>query len=161
MSYYQRDNIVHLDGTHIFQTDEDRTNEGQIAAVLGKKWNCEFHRFGALAPVDWYAIRHSRIVGISELKSRTHSSLQYPTVFLNVRKWLALQLASIGMGVPGLFVVRFTDAIAWIAIADIDPRRMIVGGCSRVVKAASDVEPVIEVPIATMRCVEKLPGANT
>jgi hypothetical protein len=104
-----------------------------------------------LAPVDWYALRHARIVGVAELKSRTHSSFQYPTVFLNVRKWLALQIASIGMGVPGLFVVRFTDGIAWIPIADIDPRRMILGGCSRVVKAESDIEPVIEVLIATMK----------
>src|SRR5688500_988415 len=108
-SYYDRAPATHLDGTPIFRTAEDEQNENQVAAVLAREWGCEVRGFGHLAPIDWFAVRAGRLVGLLELKARTHASGRYPTVFLNLRKWLALQLAAVGTGVPGIFVVQFTD----------------------------------------------------
>jgi hypothetical protein len=151
LSYYDRPGQTHSDGTRIFQSQTDSAHEVAVADILAVAWRCEMHRFGALAPVDWYALRHGRIVGIVELKSRTHGSDKYPTVFLNFRKWLALQLGAIGLGVPASFVVRFTDCLMWAPLQDIDPRQTRVGGCAKHVKPVSDIEPVIEVPVASMR----------
>jgi hypothetical protein len=151
-SYYDRDqNVIHIDGTRIFQTKEDRAAEAEVATILGKRWNCELHPFGALSPIDWYAARNGRLSALVELKRRSHPSTQFPTVFLNVRKWLALQLGSIGIGVPPIFVVQFQDGIFWISVHNVDASNQRIGGCSRRVKAASDIEPVIEIPIASLR----------
>jgi hypothetical protein len=149
-SYYERDQVTHLDGTKVFQNSDDRRNEIDVASILSKKWECRLARFGDLSPIDWYAERHGRVVGVLELKSRTHPSNKFDTVFLNVRKWLSLNLASIGLGCPALFVVKFTNDLRWIKVSDIDASRQRIAGCSRLVKSASDIEPVIEVEISKM-----------
>lgn len=148
--YYARAGGRASDGTATYATDADRTSERDVARALEQAWACELRPFGSLAPVDWYALRHGRIVGIAELKSRSHAAGTHETVWLNVRKWLALHLASVGMGVRGVFVVRFADDTRWIDVSDIDARRVRVAGCRRIVKSASDVEPVIEVPVESM-----------
>lgn len=155
MSYYERDGIVHLDGTRIFRSQQDELNEEEVAFRLADGWRCQVRSFGMLAPVDWYAIRDGRLVGVLELKSRPHPSSRFPTVFLNVRKWLALRLAATGLGVPDLFVVRFEDGIWWTPVSEIDASRIQIAGCTRSVKSRSDVEPVIHVPVAAMRALEQ------
>jgi hypothetical protein len=90
------------------------------------------------------------MVGVLELKSRTHASDRYPTVFLNVRKWLALNLAAVGLGVPALFVVRFTDDVRWVRIGAV-AGAVRIAGCRSIVKATSDIEPVIQVPVPDMQ----------
>lgn len=148
--YHQRKAATHLDGSPVFQTQGDRKNERDVAAALEAHWKCAIRGFGMLSPVDWYAERDGRLVGLLELKSRPHPHDKYPTVFLNIRKWLALKLGSIGMGCPSLFVVRFADGIWWIKVDVIDARNCRIGGCARVVKSHSDIEPIIEVPVDTM-----------
>lgn len=154
-SYYERSNVTHLDGSRIFHTPTDTDAEQSVAAELERAWGCELHKFGALAAVDWYATRHGRMVGLLELKNRSHASDSYETVFLNVRKWMALTLSSVGLGAPPIFVVRFTDGIRWVPVAEIDASHHRIAGCSRIVKASNDIEPVIEVPVLLLR---RLPG---
>ena len=151
MTYYERLGSMHLDGSQIFATPEDMAAEDEISSAVEAAWDCTLKRFGALAPVDWFAVRHDRVVGVLELKTRTHSIAEYSTVFLNVRKWLALTLAACGLGVPAIFVVRFTDGVRWCSVREVDASQIRIGGCSRVVKAANDIEPVIEVPVTLMR----------
>jgi hypothetical protein len=153
-TYYKRENVVHLDGTRIFHKPEDERAEYDVANILAVAWKCELHQFGALCAVDWYATRFNRMIGVLELKSRAHPFGTYSTIFLNVRKWLALQLASVGLGVPAIFVVKFTDRIVWTSIAAIDARAMRIGGCRELVKSRSDIEPVIDVPIMLLRKVQ-------
>lgn len=150
-SYYARKNVVHLDGTNVFQTHEDQENERLVATIIEGAWACELRSFGALSPIDWFAVRDGRVVGVLELKSRQHTSDKFATVFLNVRKWLALMLAEAGIGVPSIFAVKFTDKIMWVPVHDIEASRLRIGGCTRKVKSNSDVEPVIEVPVSIMR----------
>jgi hypothetical protein len=151
MSYYERENIVHIDGTYIFRTEEDRGVEQEVARRISEAWRCELREFGALSPIDWYAVRLGRMIGVLELKARTHQFRTYETVFLNVRKWLALSLASVGLGLPAIFVVKFSDDLRWIGINDVDATQFRIAGCARLVKAKSDIEPVIEVPVLALR----------
>lgn len=151
MNYYARTAATHLDGSPIFRSDADARSEDEVAALVAKAWGCEVNPFGPLSPVDYYALRAGRLVGVLELKTRSHDSGRHPDIWLNCRKWLALLLASSGLGVPGIFVARFTDEVRWISVADIDAGRVVLGGCSRIVKARSDREPVIPVPVAEMR----------
>ena len=111
MGYYDRENIVHIDGTRIFQNKEDSSNENDVASAVETLWKCSVRRFGALSPIDWFAERDGRVVGLLELKSRPHQRLKFPTVFLNVRKWLSLVVGSVGLCCPAIFVVKFNDGI--------------------------------------------------
>jgi hypothetical protein len=151
LDYYAREAEPVGDGTLSFATLQDERNEADAARLLEAHWKCELHLFGKLSPIDWYATRHGRIVAVAELKTRTHPSGRFPTVFLNVRKWLALSLAETGLGVPALFAVSFTDGVFYVRNAEVDASQVRIGGCSRVVKSSSDVEPVIEVPLELMR----------
>lgn len=151
MSYYQRQAVVHSDGTKIFQTEDDRRSECEVAALVERRWGCTLKPFGALATVDYYVQKHQRMVGVAELKTRSHELKRYPTTFLNVRKWMSLNDASFGLHVPAVLIVRFTDGCFWIPITAIDASRHIVGGCMRIVKSHTDIEPQIEIPIGQLR----------
>ena len=152
--YYKRNAAQFVDGSPIFKTAADEKSEDQIAAVIEKAWQCECGSFGKLAPVDWFFVRDGRLIGVGELKTRTHNSKQFGTVFLNVRKWLALLLASNGLGVPSIFVVRFTDTTKWIDVAMINAKSVAIGGCSKIVKSRNDIEPVIKVPVDQMAVIK-------
>jgi len=148
--FYARQPSVHLDGTLIFKTAEDDANESEVARLIEAAWGCTLHSFGRLAPIDWYAVREDRFVGLLELKARSHEYGTFPTVFLNVRKWLTLMLASVGLGVPALFVVRFTDGVRWVPLSEIDATKFTIAGCG-IVKYRGDVEPIIEVQVESLR----------
>jgi hypothetical protein len=149
--YYSRTPATHSDGTPIFKTPEDEKNEQMIGELLGAAWNCTLHSFAKLTPIDWWAERDGRIVGVLELKCRAHDSAKYPTVFFSVRKWLGLSLAAVGLGVPALFVVRFTDCVRWIEVANVDAEDVTISGCFPAIrKSRADVEPLIEVPVRDM-----------
>lgn len=154
MSYYERSTTTYLDGTPVFATAEDRSSEAQTARLLEQRWRCELRRYGELSPIDWFAVKDGRVSAMLELKTRSHEHDRYSTVFLNVRKWLALMLSEAGLGVPGLFVVRFSDSLYWARVRG-GMGRVAIGGCREIVKARSDIEPVIHVPISDMRKLEE------
>jgi hypothetical protein len=154
-SYYERLAVPHLDGSPIFKSPNDERSETEVSALVERAWRCTLGSFGRLSAIDWYATRDGRLVGLIELKSRAHASGRYETVFLNVRKWLALSLASAGLGVPALFIVRFTDGVRYIPLSEIDARRITVGGLRSIVKSRNDVEPIIEVEVKAMRALEE------
>lgn len=154
MSYYDRVAAVHIDGTPIFATAEDAAAEREAFTAIEAAWGCEIHPFGPLSPIEAYATRHGRLVGLVEVKHRSHRFGEFPTVFLNVRKWMALLLGSQGLGVPAVFVVRFADGLWQVEVGRVDPQRVVMGGTTRMVKARSDVEPVIEVPVEQLTKIE-------
>jgi hypothetical protein len=150
-SYYEKPLGKHTDGSCFYTTAKDDENEDRARAVLEAKWKCELKKFGRMCPIDFYALQHDRMKALVEIKSREHEAGKFNTVFLNVRKWLALQMGSVGMGVPAFFVVDFLDAIYFINVGDVDATKVKIGGTKRIVKSSSDIEPVIEVPIADMK----------
>lgn len=157
--YYEREIQTHIDGTPIFQTKRDRDNEDVVARIVEQHFKCELKRFGTLASIDWYAVRSGRLVGLLELKSREHESTRFNTTWLNVRKWLALTIGSVGMRLPAVFVVKFTDgAVGWCKVDEVDASKVRIAGCKKQVKAVSDVGPVIDVPVAQLQWMEKANG---
>jgi hypothetical protein len=138
-----------------FESAVDRNAEDATAIELEAAWRCELHRFGLLAPVDFYAERDGRMTGAVEIKCRTNSAGAYPTVFLSVRKWVALTLVGLGLGVPALFVVRFTDGIRWIPVSRVDTTGPRIAGRPPRPGARHDREPVIDVPVAALQPLER------
>jgi hypothetical protein len=153
-TYYDRQADPLPDGTFGFTSAMDRQHEREVSELISRVWKCELRPFGPLCAVDWYAIRDGRLAAILELKSRSHDSGKYPTVFLNVRKWFALYMGSIGLNVPAFFVVRFQDGVRWISLAEIDARQHQMGGCRKIVKSHTDIEPIIHIPVEMMKPLE-------
>lgn len=150
VSYYDREQAEHTDGTPIFLTDEDEAAERAVAEQLEGKWRCELRRWGKLAPLDWYAVRDERLIGVVELKARSHARERFPTVFLNVRKWLALLLAQQGLGVHATFVVAFADGVWWVPVRLAMGDHEIVDARKRS-HGKNDSEPVIAVPVSALQ----------
>lgn len=151
MDYYHRTIAQNTDGSPIFANAADRASEEETRRLLSEAWKCEVKSFGKLSPVDFYAVRHGQMIGVMELKTRSHASSDYQTVMLNVRKWGSLMLYHFGLGCPALFIVRFTDAYRWINVTQIDASKWTIGGTRQIVKSHTDIEPVILVPIADMQ----------
>lgn len=161
MSYYDRKVVSFIDGSPIFHTKEDEMNEKIVADAIEKSWSCECRSLGRLAAIDWTFIRDERLVGIGELKSKAYESTKFKTAYLNVRKWLALLLASSGLGVPAIFVVKFTDKIVWLPINEINTKNIEIGGCKQIVKSRNDIEPIIHVPVNSMKLLNNLICASS
>lgn len=133
----------------LLRTEEDAAIEASTARTLSKAWHCEVRSFGGRDEIDFYAIRHERLVAVMELKARKVTHLTYPTVFLSMRKYMDLRTYGHAMKVRAIFVVQFTDGLFWIDIGDVDPSRHRMGGNSRNL-AFNDYEPMIEVPIESL-----------
>src|SRR5262245_190462 len=104
--------------TH-YVTDDDENNERLIACMVERAFGCDVCKYPRFSPIDWYAARDGRLVAVLELKARTHATTTYPTVFLSVRKWLALGLAELGLDVPAFYVVQFTDGVRLCRVRDV------------------------------------------
>jgi hypothetical protein len=153
--YNDREPLRHVDGSPIFLTPADRANEAAIATRIAAAWKCELHPFAALCPVDWYATRKDRVVGVLELKTRDVSSTDFETVFLSVRKWLVLRMAGLGLGVPAMYVVAFRDRLLCCNVAEVDTADTMMGGApQRKHPTPSNIEAMIRVKIAEMTPIE-------
>lgn len=151
--YYNRRPSVNTDGTLLFANQEDNAGQSEIALMIERCYGpgLKLKPFGRLCVIDYYAERDGRMCALLEIKRRSHESTKHDTVFLNVRKWLALTIGSVGLGVPSFFVAGFADRVMIVDVASIEATRHMIGGTLRVVKSHSDVEPIIEVPIEIMR----------
>lgn len=141
----------------VFPTTQAQRNvERNVADLLARSWSCEVHAFPRLSPVDWYLARGARLVGVAELKGRNIGAEDRALAYMDVHKWFALSYASLAFGVPGVYVVAFTDAVRWCYVDGVDPRRVqVVGRRDRGV--ASDVHPAIAIPVPDMHGVDVVP----
>lgn len=128
----------------------DSSRERETAAALESAWQCELVPFGTFAPVDYYATRDGRPLAVIEIKGRNAESSARPTVFITVQKWLALHMASVGLNIAAVFVMRFTNEIRWINISHIDARRIRLAGRTDRQGFRNDIEPVIDFEVARM-----------
>lgn len=137
----------------------DSENERRVMDEIGRAWECECRRMGYLDAWDFHGIRDGRTVFIAELKSRTNPRDKYPTVFLSLHKWWALTNAGMGMGVTPVFVVRWSDAIGYITLREVDPRHNRMAGRPQRAGAPNDTELIIDVPVSAMHALDAGPMA--
>ena len=154
MNYYQRKPTFTPSGAPLFSNASDQASELETRQILGYLWDCEIKPFGQLSPVDFFAVREGSLVAVLELKTRSHASSKYPTVFLNLRKWGSLMLYHLGLDCPAFYVVRFTDGFRYINITSVDASKMKITGTKHIVKSHTDIEPIILVPVKDMEPVQ-------
>jgi hypothetical protein len=150
MRYEERTHTINEQGIRCFASPADRDAEDHAAAILERRWGLQLHRYEPFDQIDWYGSRNGMTVAFIELKTRSHGSESFPTVFMNYRKYLALFMSWQATGKKCLFVVQFTDGIRAVNVLDIDATQLPLRGCRRIVKSPLDIEPVIEVPVCSM-----------
>jgi hypothetical protein len=134
-----------------YRTAADAEAERLAADRLGELMQCEVHAFPPLTPIDWYACRHDALVAYLEVKTRSHRHDAFGTVYLSVRKWLALELAELAQGVPGIFVVQWVDALGWIRTSRVDAHAVTIAGNGGTTEhGRNGIEPIILVPVDLM-----------
>lgn len=133
------------------ESSEHRRNEQEVCDRLAAAWDCQIIRTGTYDEADLLVVKDLRTIGVAEIKCRDMPSTRYETVYLSFHKWMRLTLASMALGVRGVFVVRFHDGIRHINTRQIDARRheYRLGRDDRV-GAPNDREAIILVPIADM-----------
>jgi hypothetical protein len=132
-------------------TERDQTNEELAAQAFEETVGWKPVRFPPLCPIDWYAESASRLRAVMEVKSRSHAAGQYPTIFLSLRKYIALTHASLAFGCEAFFIVRFRGGeVRDVNVWDVDAKRMIMGGVGGTQPGDCGREPLIEVPVDQM-----------
>lgn len=150
MTYYERQYTTTDDGLVMFANADDHANESAVVAQVERAWEVKCHRFAPYSVLDRWCERDGLMAAVIETKTRTHATTTYPTVFLNLRKWFALREANRWLNLPAVFVVGFTDKAMWVNVNETCDCAVTIGGCAYPVKAESDVEPIVEVPISRM-----------
>lgn len=131
--------------TIVRENEATEAAEREVMTRLERAWGCSLHKFaGRWTPIDCYAVNQDTMVALVEIKSRP---AYRDMVFLNVRKWTALSMAELGLGVPAYFAYLMGGLggqLFYIPIKRIDPRRVRMGG-TNIVTRSTDWEPCIEV----------------
>jgi len=126
---------------------KDLNKQAIIGEAMEKKWNCECRAFAHFSPIDFYCIKDRNLWCVVEIKGANYTYEEWDNALLNLRKWLALQLARAGLGCPALFVVGYNDQARWIDLSDVDGTRIrAYGGKREDRRGPSDGEPLIEIP---------------
>lgn len=133
--------------------DKDNQNEIEVANWLSRCWKCEIKRFGTLNGIDWYIEKHERLIAIAELRCRPYSYAKYPNAFMDISKWSMLICSGLGLSVPALYIVRYSDQVRWIEVRNIDATKHTITGRrdrkpSGIVGNA--VRPAIIIPVNQM-----------
>jgi hypothetical protein len=133
-------------------TSEDLAKENQLKRDLEQAWECTLHHLPHLYHVDFFAERSDDLVAWVEVKHRSCTSDQYPTVFRNEGKKFK-HLQALSLTAPALFVVRWADGVTrFIDVAEVVPEWLSVGGeRDRWGPGEHDFERVFEIPIGAMK----------
>lgn len=127
--------------------EQAKKDELEVAMAVEKncKINCTQDNF--LDSLDFTLRKDGEVIGFAETKARSNTLHRYPTVFLSVRKWSAF----VETGLPGYFIVKFTDGIRVARVDTITNPKIIMAGRRDRVNAPNDIEPIIEVPVSQFK----------
>jgi hypothetical protein len=114
--------FCHEDGSEVFIQQDDERMEDALASFWADQWKCKITRFPKLFALDGYCEKHDRIRAWVELRMRTCPSQEYPTVIINLDKFDFIRSVARHFGIPGIFVVGYTDQTGFIDLCEISER---------------------------------------
>jgi hypothetical protein len=134
----------------VYQTGRDGRREAEVARILEEHWNCKITSFGDKNAIDMYGTRDGELVSLLEIKGREYTMAATEkwgsTLYLSYRKWTALLLGGLGMGVRTFYVWALQDGIGYVRIGPVAQWEITLGG--RTDRGAkNDIEPLVNVPL--------------
>jgi hypothetical protein len=130
----------------LFETEIDLLHERAVADVLEILWRCQLVKRAPTDPCDYNAVRDDKLMSVIEIKCRTSEKARYPTVYVSHDKRNDLLAEGELLGVPALWVVRFTDMLCYIDAGKITGSVTLAGRPPRA-GSTKDQEKMIELDI--------------
>jgi len=157
-NYYNRKPTILPDGRRAFMTEKDKALEDAVKAMLNFGWKAEIGSFGRFFPIDFYAYKkeQKRVVAILELKTHPYEYGKYATTPLNCRKHAFLMDRAKQWDVIPILLKLFNEHLYYVDVRLVDAAAPVMGGCKRIVKSVTDVEPVIHIPLETFKYVGRI-----
>ena len=128
----------------VYETDEDRQREREIAAKVAKAWSGEMVKLTRMYPIDYIFVHKGICTAWVEIKSRTTVKNNYPTYYIDIDKIMFGRQMSKETGLPFLVVVAWADQTCFLEITKNYPIRF-AGRVDR--DDWHDKCPVYEIPI--------------
>ena len=134
------------------ETWNDRKNQTTATKVFAKKMKCKVHTYPQLWPVDGYAYREKKVLGMLEIKG---ASKVRNIGYLNFRKYINLRDATrvSNNSIPGYFVIYDDDGLHWIDIKElgvtVEVEMAMVG--YTILKSQADIEPAFRIKKSDMK----------
>ena len=128
------------------ETWNDKKNQTTATKVFEKKMDCKVHTYPQLWPVDGYAYKGKKVMGMLEIKG---ASVPRSIGFLNYRKYTSLRDATriSTNNIPGYFVIYDEHGLHWIDIKNIGVTiqvEMAMVGYT-ILKSQADIEPAFKI----------------
>ena len=137
------------------ETWNDKKNQKTATKVFAAKMDCEVHTYPQLWPVDGYAYKGKRVMGMLEIKG---ASVPRRIGFLNFRKYTALRDATriSTNNIPGYFVIYDAEGLHWIDVKElgvtVQVEMAIVGYVK--LKSSADIEPAFQIKKSDMHLIK-------
>ena len=100
------------------ETWNDRKNQTTATKVFAEKMNCQVHTYPQLWPVDGYAYRGRKVLGMLEIKG---ASKVRDIGYLNFRKYINLRDATriSNNSIPGYLAIYDDEGLHWIDVKEL------------------------------------------
>ena len=129
----------------IYETEESREIEKQMAEFLCRVWRCELKKLPIAYNLDYAAVRDHSVVAWLELKRRFRTLHAHHGVFLSLQKVMSAVRLHDYSDRPCFFVVLCDDGYHY---ADILKQKYPIEFRGRVDRNDwQDQEPVIDIPV--------------
>jgi len=143
-----------------YESEQDRHNEAQIARRIEAAWSVTLHKLPKSYAMDFAATRHGDVVGWIEVKRRTLRP-SYTYIMLSVGKWRDGNALAATTSIGWVFVVEEAESgtLWWLDCSDLVERGVEFdiawGGRTNDTRDPADVEPVVHLPRAEFRRLDK------
>jgi hypothetical protein len=136
----------------MLETENDRIEENKVTERICKAWKVESGGMGAYSPFDKYLYSGEILKAIIEIKIRWNRKFDsFPTVLMNLDKYITLINLEIYTKIPALYIVAFSDGIYYIKASDIhdnlEKLQIVVRGRKDREGVKNDIRPTIDVPL--------------
>ncbi len=139
----------------IYERDHDRVAQAEAVGALARATGTEASPTPPLTFYDYEMLRDGKPVAIVEIKCRKVPHVQYDDYIISHGKMVQLHYAAHEREVAGILLVRWTDAIGWLAVDRLDPESWITRAGGRTDRNdPQDIERMACFPIPWFKMLE-------
>ena len=137
------------------ETWNDKKNQTRATKVFAEKMNCQVHTYPQLWPVDGYAYRGRKVLGMLEIKG---ASKVRDIGYLNFRKYINLRDATriSNNSIPGYLAIYDDEGLHWIDVKELGVTvkvEMAIVGYT-ILKSQADIEPAFRIKKSDMHLIK-------
>jgi len=97
----------------VLENEQDWQNEIRIAEYLEFAWQCEMEKQPKFSTFDYIAKRGNEVMAFVEIRCLNNAFDRYACSYINLKKLLEARLLESATQTKCLFVVEFTDCLAF------------------------------------------------